>query len=80
MSVEFFEDHCRVKVGKKTCVAPIQTDPEGDDGPDILVLLDEVTHWLAPDAAEEISLEALAKITELIERACAKQGLSVEFE
>mgnify|MGYP000046402890 CR=1 FL=1 len=80
MSVEFFEDHCRVSLGKKTCSIPLQSDPEGEDGPDILVLLDEVTHWSAPNEAEEISLEALAKIAEMIERACAKQGLSVEFE
>ncbi len=80
MSVEFLDNHLRVTLGKKACEVPFAADPEGEAGPDILILLDDATHWLPPHAAEEISLEALAKITELIEHACAKQGISVEFE
>lgn len=78
--MEFFEDHCLVTLGKKRAQVPLSAELEGEDGPDFLVLLDEVTHWLAPNDAEEISLEALAKIAELIERAADKQGIDLEFE
>ena len=80
MNTDVFETHMIVTLGRKTALVPVVHEPEGEDGPDFLILLDDVTHWQAPHADEDISLEDLAKITELIERDCEKLGLDVEFE
>ena len=79
MSIEVLEDQLRVTLGKKCVLVPFARQPEGPDGPDLLVFLDDVAAWEDP-ADEDINLEDLAKLTELIEAHCDKAGISVEFE
>ena len=67
-----------VSIGKRRALVPCRAQPEGE--PDLVVDLDDVTHWQAPDEADEISLGDLQKIAAWIERACDERGLEVEFE
>ena len=67
-----------VAIGKRRALVPCRAQPDGD--PDLVVNLDDVTHWQAPDEADEISLGDLRKIAAWIERACDERGLDVEFE
>eukprot|EP01037_Dinobryon_pediforme_P009615 gene9615-9692_t len=73
------EDQLRVSLGKKRALVPFARQPEGPEGPDLLVFLDDVAAWEYP-ADEDISLEDLAKLTEIIEAYCDKADISVEFE
>ena len=50
------------------------------DAPFIKPSQRDVTHWLSPHHADEISLGDLQKIAAWIERACDERGLDVEFE
>ena len=58
--------------------APAPEDAE--DEADLLVSLDEIEHWDAPEDGVLIELEELGKILEAIERECDKRRLAVAFE
>jgi len=79
MTVEIREKDILVTLGKRRASIPATREPDGEDGPDLLVYLDELIHWDPPEQAE-ISLDDLAKLTEIIERYCDRNGLEVEFE
>ena len=79
MTIEILDDKLRVTLGKKHALVPFARQPEGPEGPDLVVFLDDVSAWEFP-ADEEISLEDLAKLTEIIEAYCDKADISVEFE
>ena len=78
MIVRFDASGIVVRIGKRQALVPCQTQPGGE--PDLVVNLDDVTHWQAPHEADEISLGDLQKIAAWIERACDERGLDVEFE
>lgn len=80
MIVDFGVSEIVLQLGGRRVCVPYAARPEGEGGPDVVVNLDDVTHWQAPHAAEDISLDDLQKIAGWIERACDKRGLDVAFE
>lgn len=78
MIVRFDATEIVVQIGKRQALVPCHTQPDGE--PDLVVNLDDVTHWLSPHHADEISLGDLQKIAAWIERACDDRRLDVEFE
>jgi len=79
MTIEITEYALKITLGKKTAVIPVSHQPEGEDGPDLLVFLDDLSVWQEP-AEAEISLEDLAKLAEMIEAYCDRHEILVEFE
>ena len=81
IEVEMGDGVFRLRVSGRTLTIPYTPAPEeGEDEADILVALDEIEHWDAPDVEVEIELEELGKILEAIERECDKRRLVVAFE
>ena len=50
------------------------------DVDDLVVFLDDVTHFEAPHSHEEITLEDLQKIAATIEAECEKREIDLEFD
>lgn len=54
--------------------------PDAQDPPDFIVDMDELLTWSPPHDQEEVSVEELQAITQAIEEAFDRLGLTVEFE
>ena len=50
------------------------------DVDDLVVFLDDVTHFEAPHSDEEITLEDLQAIAAMIEAECEKREIDLEFD
>jgi len=81
IEVEICKDVFRVRAWGRLLTIPFAPVPEdAEDEADLLVGLDEIEHWDAPEDAVLIELEELAKILEAIERECDRRRLAVAFE
>ncbi len=81
IEVEIGDDAFRVLAWGRCVTIPFAPAPEdAEDEGDVVVSLDEIEHWDAPDAEVLISLEELGKILDAIERECDKRLLVVAFE
>ncbi len=81
IEVEMGDGVFRLRVSGRTLTIPFAAAPEeAEDEADLLVSLDEIEHWDAPDDEAEIELEELGRILEAIERECDKRRLVVAFE
>ena len=81
IEVEVGGDAFRVRAFGRLVTVPFTPAPEeAQDEADMLVSLDEIEHWDAPDDEAEIELEELGRILEAIERECDKRRLVVAFE
>ena len=80
IEVEIGDRAFRVRVTGRLLTIPFDAAPAAaEDEADLLVSLDEIEHWDAPDEESLIELEELAKILEAIERECDWRGLAVAF-
>lgn len=57
----------------------IRVGPATDEA-DVLIELDDITHWDPPDEETEISIDDLNEILAAIEAEADERGLSVAFE
>ena len=74
MSVSFEPGHIRLVYRDRT--ATLGSALEDDE---IVIDLDQLTHWDAPDEAIEVTLEDIIAITQMIEAEADRLGLDVAF-
>jgi hypothetical protein len=81
IEVEIGDDAFHVRAWGRSLTIPFVPAPkDAEDDADLLVSLDEIEHWDAPEDGVLIELEEIAKILEAIERECDKRRLFVAFE
>ncbi len=79
--VEITEGAIRVRnAGRVLTIANASPPPDGEEGADFFIALDEIGHWDPPDDDQEIDVAELQKILEAIELQVEKHGLSIVFE
>ena len=74
MSVSFEPGHIRLVYRDRT--ATLGSALEDNE---IVIELDQLTHWDAPDEAIEVTLEDIMAITQMIEAEADRLGLDVAF-
>ncbi len=81
IEVEITEGAIRVRhAGRTLTIVASPPPPSAENAPDFIIRLDDIEHWDAPDADDEIEVEKLQAILTAIEDECDRHGLSVEFD